>query len=64
MALHIQEIGEQAKRAGLSPAQQAAFKKNLKAWKLFEIQAPGYRHLAAWCVISAKRPETRQARHE
>ncbi|WP_366558877.1 YdeI/OmpD-associated family protein [uncultured Methylibium sp.] len=53
---------EQARRAELDPAQEAEFRKHRKAWKFFEAQPPGYRHLAAWHVVSAKRPETRQAR--
>jgi uncharacterized protein YdeI (YjbR/CyaY-like superfamily) len=53
---------EQAKRASLEPAQEAEFKKNKKSWKFFQAQPPSYRHMAAWYVVSAKRPETRQAR--
>jgi uncharacterized protein YdeI (YjbR/CyaY-like superfamily) len=53
---------EQAKRAALKPAQKAEFKKNQKAWKFFEAQPPSYRRMAAWYVVSAKRPETRQSR--
>ena len=53
---------EQAKRAVLGPGQEAEFKKNKKAWKFFEAQPPSYRRMAAWYVVSAKRPETRQTR--
>jgi len=53
---------EQAKRAELPPEQSAQFKKNSKAWQFFLKQAPSYRHLAAWYITSAKRPETRQTR--
>ena len=53
---------EQTKRAVLEPAQEAKFKKNKKAWKFFEAQPPSYRRMAAWYVVSAKRPETRQIR--
>jgi uncharacterized protein YdeI (YjbR/CyaY-like superfamily) len=53
---------EQAKRAELEPEQVAEFQKNKKAWKFFKAQPPSYRHMAAWYVISAKRPETRKAR--
>jgi uncharacterized protein YdeI (YjbR/CyaY-like superfamily) len=53
---------EQAKRAVLEPVQEAEFKKNKKAWKFFEAQPPSYRRMAAWYVVSAKRPETRQTR--
>lgn len=53
---------EQAKRAELEPAQEAVFRTNKKAWTFFAAQPPSYRHRAAWHVISAKHPETRQAR--
>lgn len=53
---------EQAAHAELEPAQAAEFRKHRKAWAFFQAQPPGYRHLAAWHVVSAKRPETRQAR--
>jgi uncharacterized protein YdeI (YjbR/CyaY-like superfamily) len=53
---------EQAKRAELERDQEVQFRKNKKAWKFFEAQAPSYRHMAAWHVVSAKRLETRQAR--
>ena len=53
---------EQAEQATLSPAQQAQFRKNKKAWTFFEAQPPGYRHQMVWRVISAKRPETQAAR--
>ncbi len=53
---------EQAKRAKLKPAQEMQFRKNRKAWAFFKAQPPSYRHMAAWYVISAKRPETREAR--
>jgi uncharacterized protein YdeI (YjbR/CyaY-like superfamily) len=53
---------EQVKRAQLRPDQKVQFRKNKMAWKFFEAQAPSYRRMAAWYVISAKRPETRQAR--
>jgi len=53
---------EQAKRAVFEPEQESEFKKNKQAWKFFEAQPPSYRHMAAWYVVSAKRPETRQTR--
>jgi uncharacterized protein YdeI (YjbR/CyaY-like superfamily) len=53
---------EQAKRAVIEPTQEAEFKKNKKAWKFLQAQAPSYRRMAAWYVVSAKRPETRQTR--
>ncbi|MGK2856642.1 MAG: YdeI/OmpD-associated family protein [Thermoanaerobaculia bacterium] len=53
---------EQVKRAELEPAQAAAFRKNKPAWRFFESQPPSYRHMVAWYITSAKRPETREAR--
>ena len=53
---------EQAKRAEFEPALESKFRKHKKAWKFFQAQAPSYRHMAAWYVTSAKRPETRQTR--
>ena len=38
------------------------FQANKKAWKFFEAQPPGYRRVATWYVLSAKREETRQKR--
>lgn len=53
---------EQVKKAELAPAETAAFRKQRAAWKFFQAQPPSYRHKAAWWVISAKRPGTRQSR--
>ncbi len=35
---------------------------NAKAWEFFSAQAPWYRRVAAWWVISAKKEETRRKR--
>ena len=44
----------------------AAFEKRFRArkaaWKFFEAQPPGYRRVAAFWVMSAKREETRERR--
>ena len=53
---------EQAKTAALEPKELALFRKNKAAWKYFESQPPGYRHLHIWRIVSAKRAETRQSR--
>ena len=53
---------EQAKRAEFPPDYCAQFKQHSQAWQFFLKQAPSYRHLAAWYITSAKRPETREAR--
>jgi uncharacterized protein YdeI (YjbR/CyaY-like superfamily) len=38
------------------------FKRDKTAWRWFQTQPPGYRHLATHWVVSAKRPETRERR--
>jgi uncharacterized protein YdeI (YjbR/CyaY-like superfamily) len=53
---------EQAETATLEPKELAQFRKNKAAWKYFEAQPPGYRHLSIWRIVSAKRAETRQSR--
>jgi uncharacterized protein YdeI (YjbR/CyaY-like superfamily) len=53
---------EQAESAMLERKEEAQFRRNRKAWKFFEAQPPGYRHLVVWRIVSAKRVETRQAR--
>jgi uncharacterized protein YdeI (YjbR/CyaY-like superfamily) len=53
---------EQRKTATLSSEQERAFKANVEAWAFFEAQAPLYRRVATYWVISAKREETRQKR--
>ncbi len=47
---------------GLSAAQEAAFRKRARAWRFFQAQPPSYRRTAAFWVVSAKRPETRERR--
>ena len=53
---------EQRKNAALDDAAEKEFRKNAKAWSFFEGQAPSYRKVAAWWVISAKQAATRQKR--
>jgi len=50
------------KNARLGAAYEERFKADKKAWGFFRAQAPSYRRLAAWWVISAKKEETRRAR--
>jgi len=38
------------------------FRANERAWTFFQKQAPGYRRIASWWVISARREETRARR--
>ena len=53
---------EQAACATLERDDEAAFRRNKAAWKFFEAQPPGYRHLVVWRIVSAKRAETRRDR--
>jgi uncharacterized protein YdeI (YjbR/CyaY-like superfamily) len=53
---------EQRKTAALDPAEEKAFRAHRAAWAFFEAQPPGYRQLALWWVVTAKRAETRQRR--
>ena len=48
--------------AGLDPKYEGVLKKNRKAWDFFQAQPPGYRRLAGWYVMSAKRDDTRERR--
>jgi uncharacterized protein YdeI (YjbR/CyaY-like superfamily) len=48
--------------ARLSKAHEKEFRRDAASWKFFQAQPPGYRRLAAWWIVSAKRPETRQNR--
>ncbi len=43
-------------------ARAKRFTANESAWAFFEAQPPGYRRLATWWVMSAKRDETRDRR--
>lgn len=64
--------GRDPKRAGLysfenrhvtlSSALEKRFRSNRKGWKFFAAQPPGYRRIAAFWVMSAKREETRERR--
>jgi uncharacterized protein YdeI (YjbR/CyaY-like superfamily) len=55
---------EQRQAATLDKAAQAKFKANRPAWKFFESQPPGYRKIATYWVVSAKREDTRARRLE
>ena len=46
----------------LGAAFEKQFKANKKAWGFFNAQAPSYRRVAAWYVMSAKKEETRHRR--
>jgi len=55
---------ENRKLAVLGKAGEKRFRTRPKAWNFFQSQPGGYRKLATWWVISAKREETRQKRLE
>jgi uncharacterized protein YdeI (YjbR/CyaY-like superfamily) len=55
---------ERRDTAQLGKAEEKRFRANRKAWKFFEAQPPGYRRLATWWVISAKKAETKSKRLE
>lgn len=53
---------ENRESAKLTNADEREFRRDPAGWEFFQRQPPGYRRLAAWWVISAKRPETRRKR--
>jgi uncharacterized protein YdeI (YjbR/CyaY-like superfamily) len=53
---------ENRESAKLSEVEEQEFRCNASAWKFFQAQPPGYRRLASWWVISARRPETQRKR--
>ena len=46
----------------LSRSDEKQFKTDRVAWEFFQQQPPGYRRLAIWWIVSAKKPETRARR--
>ncbi len=55
---------EQRQDAKLSAEAERKFKANRAAWSFFQSQPPGYRKIATFWVVSAKREETRERRLE
>jgi uncharacterized protein YdeI (YjbR/CyaY-like superfamily) len=53
---------EQRHEARLGPLHEKAFKARNAAWAFFSAQPPGYRQVAIYWVVSAKRDETRRTR--
>jgi uncharacterized protein YdeI (YjbR/CyaY-like superfamily) len=53
---------EQRSQAALGADAQGRFRANPTAWRFFQAQPPGYRKVATWWVVSAKREETRARR--
>jgi len=58
----VYSFEQQRAAAKLSAAQEKEFKRNRAAWTFFQSQPPGYRKIAAWYVVSAKRDETKARR--
>ncbi len=50
------------KTSKLSRAQEKLFRANPKAWKFFKAQAPWYKRVTTWWIVSAIKPETRERR--
>lgn len=55
---------EQRRDVALDPAHEKRFRASRAAWEFFQAQAPSYRRLAIWRVVSAKKEETREKRLE
>jgi uncharacterized protein YdeI (YjbR/CyaY-like superfamily) len=53
---------EQRAAAKFDPAAEHRFQADREAWEFFQQQPPGYRRIATYWVISAKREETRARR--
>ena len=53
---------EQRHLATFEPEQEERFKANDAAWRYWSAAPAGYRKMATWWVVSAKRPETRAKR--
>ena len=53
---------EQRENAKLEAKAEAEFKANRAAWRFFQAQPAGYRKIAIFFVVSAKREETRERR--
>jgi len=58
----VYSFEQQREAAKLNAAHEKEFKRNRAAWTFFQSQPPGYRKIAAWYVVSAKRDETRSRR--
>jgi uncharacterized protein YdeI (YjbR/CyaY-like superfamily) len=55
---------ENRKSAVLGKAAEKRFRSSAQAWDFFQRQPAGYRNLATWWVITAKKEETRRQRLE
>jgi uncharacterized protein YdeI (YjbR/CyaY-like superfamily) len=61
-ARKVNQYSFERDHAEFSAAQQAAFRKNRKAWAFFQAQPPYYRKQMTWWVISAKQAATQERR--
>jgi uncharacterized protein YdeI (YjbR/CyaY-like superfamily) len=52
----------EARSRPLGGAYARTFRANANAWRFFQAQPPGYRRIATWFVMSAKKEETRVRR--
>lgn len=53
---------KQFSTSAFAPEQEKRFRKNARAWRFFSAQPPGYRGVATFRVVSAKKEETRERR--
>jgi uncharacterized protein YdeI (YjbR/CyaY-like superfamily) len=53
---------EQRQQAALPTEDERRFRANRKAWEFFQFQAPWYRRVSVFWIVSAKKEETRQKR--
>jgi uncharacterized protein YdeI (YjbR/CyaY-like superfamily) len=53
---------EQRHLAEFEPEQEERFRANAAAWEYWSAAPAGYRKMATWWVVSAKKPETRDKR--
>jgi uncharacterized protein YdeI (YjbR/CyaY-like superfamily) len=53
---------EQRHLAAFEPEQEQRFRANAAAWEYWSAAPAGYRKMATWWVVSAKKPETRERR--
>ena len=53
---------EQRDKAAFEPDQEERFRADAAAWEYWRAAPAGYRKMATWWVVSAKKPETRERR--
>jgi uncharacterized protein YdeI (YjbR/CyaY-like superfamily) len=53
---------EQRHLAAFEPEQEERFRAHAAAWEYWSAAPAGYRKMATWWVVSAKKPETRERR--